>query len=253
MLEQELKKAGLTENEAKTYLAALELGETTVSRIAKKSGIKRTTTYLAIDSLKEKGLISAIKKRDKTFFYAEDPRKIVENIEEKKKEVEKSIPELLSLANLIDKKPKIRYFEGHDGLKEVYKDTLNTPGPEILLWASDDRIDYFDEKFVLEYYVNRRLAQKLPIRVLAVESEFMKYQHTIDVQKLRQMRLIKPGQCVFSAEINLYGTNKIAIISHRESIGLIMESQKIFETLKSMFEVMWASLPDQKALLPETQ
>ncbi|TAK96685.1 hypothetical protein EPO05_01240 [Patescibacteria group bacterium] len=245
MLEKELKKAGLTENEAKTYLAALELGETTISRIAKKSGIKRTTTYLAIDLLKEKGLISAIKKKDKAFFYAEDPRKILENIEETKREVEKSIPELLSLANLIDKKPKIRYFEGFDGLKEVYKDTLNTPGQEILLWASDDRIDYFDEEFVLDYYVTKRMANKIHMRVLAVESEFMSYQHSLDPQKLRQMRLIQPGQCIFSAEINLYGSNKIAIISHRESIGLIMESQKIFETLKGMFEVMWAGLPER--------
>lgn len=245
MLEQELKKAGLTDNEAKTYLAALELGETSISRIAKKSGIKRTTTYLAIDLLKEKGLISASRGKNKAFFYAEDPRRIIENIEEAKRDMEKAIPELLSLANFIDKKPKIRYFEGFEGLKEVYKDTLNTPGQEILLWASDDRIDYFDEKFVLEYYVTKRMAQKMPMRVLAVESEFMRYQHTLDAQKLRQMRLIAPGKCIFSAEINLYGTNKIAIISHRESIGLIMESQKIFETLKGMFEVMWAGLPER--------
>ena len=53
MIITELEKTGLTENEAKVYLAALELGETTVIRLAKKAGIKRPTTYLVVDSLKD--------------------------------------------------------------------------------------------------------------------------------------------------------------------------------------------------------
>ncbi len=55
----ELKNAGLSENEAKVYLAALELGETSVYRLAKKSLVKRTTTYLAVETLKEKGLMNS--------------------------------------------------------------------------------------------------------------------------------------------------------------------------------------------------
>ena len=52
----QLQDAGLSETEAKIYLAALELGQTSVSRIARKSGIKRTTIYLSLENLMEKGL-----------------------------------------------------------------------------------------------------------------------------------------------------------------------------------------------------
>ena len=74
MLQKDLQKIGLSEAESKVYLAALELGETNIGRLAKKSGIKRTTTYLVVDTLKEKGLLSSLKKKNKVFFYADDPR-----------------------------------------------------------------------------------------------------------------------------------------------------------------------------------
>ena len=46
-LQKDLLEAGLSENEAGIYLAALELGETTVSRLSKKAGIKRLSAEYA--------------------------------------------------------------------------------------------------------------------------------------------------------------------------------------------------------------
>lgn len=91
MIEDELIEIGLTENEARTYLAALELGETTIVRISKKSGVKRTTTYLSVESLKEKGFLSELKKKKKIFFYAEDPRILQDKIEERKKAIDRIV------------------------------------------------------------------------------------------------------------------------------------------------------------------
>ena len=51
-MEEKLEQIGLDPKEAKVYLAMLELGETTVARIAQKSKIKRTTAYDLVDSLK---------------------------------------------------------------------------------------------------------------------------------------------------------------------------------------------------------
>ena len=61
-----LKEFGLTSNESKTYLAALELGQTTVQELGKKAKIKRTTVYTTLEGLKQKGeLKRGIKKKDK--------------------------------------------------------------------------------------------------------------------------------------------------------------------------------------------
>ena len=123
--------------------------------------------------------------------------------------------------------------------KEVYKDTLKFPGMEILGWYSDDRVDNFDSSFVLDYYMKKRIASKIPLRVFAIDSTFMSSKHAEDATQLRQMKLIKSDKFFFAAEINLYSKDRVAIIAHRENIGLIIESKKIFDTLKNIFEIMW--------------
>ena len=49
-----LENLGLSDNEARVYLASLSLGSTTIMKIAQTAEIKRTTVYSVIDSLKQK-------------------------------------------------------------------------------------------------------------------------------------------------------------------------------------------------------
>jgi len=238
MLENELEKAGLSVDEAKTYLAALELGETIISRLAKKSGVNRSTTYFVIDSLIEKGLISKIRKGKKTFFYAEDPRKIREILKEKEAAIEKIMPSLLAFTNLIDRKPDIRYFEGPQGIKEVYKDTLNYPGQEICAWFSEAFLK-FDESFFYDYYIPERLRKKISVRAIFPDTDEMKKFSMLDEKQLRRSKMIPKEKFKMPVEISLYGKRKIGIMAYEEKIGLIIESQKIYTGLKSIFEAMW--------------
>ena len=63
-----LKQLGLLEKEAKVYLASLELGEATVLELAKKSALNRTTVYVEIEKLGQRGLVSSIEKGKKRYF-----------------------------------------------------------------------------------------------------------------------------------------------------------------------------------------
>ncbi|MEI8339809.1 MAG: helix-turn-helix domain-containing protein [bacterium] len=242
MLSKDIQKAGLDAKEAKVYLAALELGETNIGRLAKKSGVKRTTVYLAIDSLKQKGLMSELKKRNKTFFYAESPKKLSDNINENKIAIDGLMPELLSLANLIDKKPKIRFFEGMEGIKEVYKDTLGTPDQEIVTWFSDDFFD-FDKDFFDNYYIPTRIKKKIWVRAILPDTEKMHHVVRFDEKQLRRSKLIPKDKYKINIEFSVYGKNKVALISYKDDLALIIESQRIHDSIKSMFEIMWSVLP----------
>jgi len=153
MFLKELIEAGFSEKEASVYLAILELGEGNIAQITRKSNIKRATVYLEIDSLKNKGFVSLIKRKGRSIYLAENPLRIEERLMEKKETISKLMPQLLSIANAMNHKPKVRYFEGSDGLKEVYKNTLKFPSMEIVGWYSDDRVDHFDKSFVLDYFM----------------------------------------------------------------------------------------------------
>ena len=161
---EELKNAGLSDNEAKVYLSALELGETSIYRLAKKSGVKRTTTYLAVESLREKGLMNSYNRNKVAICYAENPKKLVEALDEKKKALDKILPELLAFTNLIDKKPKIQFFEGEEAYKEVFQDVLKHPGSEMLGTFNEKFLNY--DNYFFDYFIPKRREKKIWARIL---------------------------------------------------------------------------------------
>lgn len=241
MLLKDLQNAGLNENEAKVYLAALELGETNITRLAKKAGIKRTTTYLVVDSLKEKGLLSSTKRKNKSVLYAEDPRKIGATLKEKEKTIQNIMPELLALANFLDKKPKIRFFEGKEAFKEIFKDTLQYPDSEMLAWFAED-FTRFDSDFFLKSYIPKRIQKKIWVRAIFPDNPIMRNFAKNDEIHLRRSKFVASNKFQIQIEVNLYGNGKIGLISYDEELAIIVESQKIYGTLKSIFETMWEML-----------
>lgn len=241
MILEELSKIGLNKNEVKVYLAALELGETTIARLSQKSEVKRSTVYLAIDSLKKQGLISLIKKGKKSFFIAEDPRKIEKKLEERKEAIARIMPELLSFSNVLDKKPKIRYFEGKEALKEIYNDILTYPDREICAWFPD-QLYWLKESYFDDYFIPKRLEKNIWVRTIAPETKFNKKYLPLNEKQLRKMKLVSSEKYKIKVEIILYGKKKIGITSYKEELGLIIESEDMFEALQSIFDVMWDGL-----------
>lgn len=61
-------------------------------------------------------------------------------------------------------------------------------------------------------------------------------------EELRKSKLIPDERYPIKASINLYGNNQISIIAFEEKLGLIIESEKIYITLKSIFEMNWEAL-----------
>lgn len=242
MIIKDLQRIGLNDKEANIYLAALELGESNIQQLAKKSGVRRTTTYDIIESLKSKGLMSRVIRGKKTLFYASDPHKLEDEIEEQKYVLRRILPELLMVANSLDSKPKVRFFEGIEGIKEVYKDTLSYSDGELLAWVSPDAIEAFDLDFLDNDYLPRRVEKKIWVRAIAPEVKKMKGYKEVDEKSLRKTRLADAQMFPLRVEINLYGKNKIAVMSFDEKFGMIIESQRILETLKSIFEMNWKSL-----------
>ena len=124
--ESNLKLLGLSDKEAKVYLALLELGATTVIQIAQKAGVNRPTAYVQIETLTGLGLVSSYMKGKKRFFAAEPPERLGELIELKKSEIkdqqdrlQEILPELEMLFTTSGERPIVRFFEGREGIKAI--------------------------------------------------------------------------------------------------------------------------------------
>jgi HTH-type transcriptional regulator, sugar sensing transcriptional regulator len=241
-LQNILEKIGFDDKEAKLYLALLELGEAGIQDIARKSGLKRTTVYHLIDGLKTRGFLSLSKKGKKTLYIAKDPRTIGEEIEEKEAIFKKALPELLSIANFLEKKPSVRYYEGLEGIKEIYREELQYPDSELLAWWSKS-YTIFGDDFFYNHYMPQRLKKKIWVRAIAPDNKYNRQMQVDDSKYLRKIKIIPASEQGMEMEISLYGKNNISIKSFEERFGLIIESKALYNTMKGIFEMQWKFLP----------
>lgn len=240
-----LEQFGLHGKKAVVYLSALELGSSSVIDIAKKAGIKRTTCYDILMDLEAEGLISETSKGKKRLFVGEDPEKIQRNLRNKERLFAEILPQLQSIHNVRGSKPKIRFYEGKDGLKEVYEDTLKYK-TEIIGFASEDIIKVMGMNWSLEY-LNKRIRNGIWAKAIIPGTEFISTKFlSKDPEQLRATKIIDPKKYPFTIEINVYGHNKVALMSAKEEIGLIIEGQEIHNTMKLIFQLIWDLLPEIK-------
>lgn len=112
-MENILQQLGLSDKEAKTYLASLELGSATAQEIAKKTNLKRPTVYFVINRLIQLGLMSSFEKGKKTYFTAESPERLIalaarqrRKVVALEEELQNILPQLNNLFQLSGEKPR---------------------------------------------------------------------------------------------------------------------------------------------------
>jgi HTH-type transcriptional regulator, sugar sensing transcriptional regulator len=243
-----LEQFGLVGKKADVYLAALELGSASAIDISKKAGIKRTTCYNVLLDLINEGLISQTSIGKKHLFAGEAPEKIQRQLQNKERLFSEILPQLKSIHNARGKKPKIRYYEGKEGLREVYEDTLNHGGKEILGFISYDVVNALGKEW-MDGYVKRRVKKGVYGKAIAPSTKAIMDDYIKkDQEQRRSTKLISSEEFPFSIEINIYGYQHVALISSREEIGIIIEGQEIHNTLKLIFNLVWKLLPEIKII-----
>lgn len=227
----------MSEKEAKVYLACLELGSSTVAEIAQKAKINRVTTYDILEKLMQKGMVNSMQKKGGRYFDATDPQIISSDMKRRAGDFKNALPDLKRLrGDAIH--PRIRYFEGLDGIKAIYEDTLSSK-TEILNYANSKEIRDHWPAYDAEY-VAKRVKKKIWLRGIAPLDEHGKWVKEHDKENHREIRLVPSGEFTFTNEINIYD-NKVAIISYKDVplIGMVIESSEIANTQRDIFKMAW--------------
>lgn len=234
-----LQSLNLTEAQGRVYVATLELGQSTIQALARKSGVKRSTIYTFIEDLKERSLILETRRKKRTLYSAAHPEHLVELERARLSEIQSLLPELLAIYNQSRTKPRVVFYEGVDGIKEVYGDTLKERKP-IIGWS-----DYEQSKKVLgEYYflyANARSQRNILYRCIARDTPEAREKLLLSNKELREVKLSQSGD--ISTELYIYG-NKIALINFRSvlPIAILLEDVSIAGTLRSIWEDAWDHL-----------
>src|SRR3989338_2798200 len=127
-----LEKIGLTKGEIRIYYALLELGSTTTGPIILKSKVARSKSYEILERLKEKGLVAEAIRENVRYFQAAPPERILDYIEEKKKNIEseaeefkKTLPLLKERQKSVSLQQEVKMYLGFEGVRTFYMEILN--------------------------------------------------------------------------------------------------------------------------------
>ena len=128
-----LEKIGLTKGESKTYLSLLKTGQSSIGPIVKKSGVSTSKSYEILSRLEKKGLASHVFKNKTKYFKAANPERVLElvtdeykEIEKKKKQVEKIIPQLLAYQSEVQSDHDAEIYYGLSGLETLFYEQTRT-------------------------------------------------------------------------------------------------------------------------------
>ena len=239
-----LQHLGLSENEARVYMAMLELGSSVVVEISRKSGINRPTTYVQIESLKKKGLVSTQTKGKKQYFIAESPDKLeylidsqLKTVEDKKIELNNYLPELLNLFNTSGQRPHVKFFEGKEGVLALQKEFLKTDQTTIYGITSLDNVFEVFPEFE-NTYIKRRVQKKIPSKTIYTSAKGSILKES-DESSLRESKYIEPDKLPLGVDITIF-KDKIAIVTLKGKIsGTLIEDKEVADSFRAIFELVW--------------
>ncbi len=239
-MEESLKQLGLEAKEIAIYLAALELGETLLLPLAKHAGIKRPALYEALPKLQDLGLISFGSKGKRRTVIAQDPSKLLYIQEQRLNDIRSLLPQLMARFNALESKPKVFTYDGLEGIKHVYEDTLTEDFP-ILSFLQVENIHPDIEAYLVKSYVPRRV--KRGIRVKNIVSGSLEQAESVlpDTGTYRENRYVDQRLFPANIEILIY-SNKVAFITYRtggQPMGVMVENGDVAETMRSFHKMAW--------------
>ena len=233
-LRKTLQRIGLNDKEASVYIVLLELHEALPSVVSRKSGVKRPTTYVVLEQLVGKGLASHVKKGDVTYFRALNPHALLEDQYQRYSDLEKALPELVNLHEKYSATPQMAIYEGKDGIIKIMEDTLKI-STDLLCWAD---VSLATGTLLEDYYrsyVATKVERKIWLKGVFCYDELALEYKKRGEEELREVYLIPKDKFPFKNEINIYD-DKIAIVSHQDKIGVIIQNQNIADTQRAIFD-----------------
>ncbi len=243
MFEKYLKDIGLSDKEAAIYIALLSFDKALISDISLKAKVKRPTTYVILDSLAKKGLVSESNIGKKTYYIAEPPEKLglfverqIHLLEENKKSLDIIVPQLKSIQREQGEKPMVQFFDGKEGVLSSNDDTFVKKigdEPVYIIYPVDLVKNLFSEKETGALR-EKRITKGIKSKAIYTSKEAEK-----PSDETGERIKIDSDKYPISSDITIYGDRvRIAILGKRPS-GISIKSPELAETLKSLIKYIF--------------
>lgn len=244
IIKDSLAQLGFSDNEAKVYLALLELGEAPVSQIAANAGIKRPTCYLTLDQLEKKGFVAVVPFANKIHYRASKPTALLHAAEDYMQQAKSLVPLLASLYGQDSLSPKVKLFEGKSGQKVLFTEILQTLSaqkqPEIVWFANWESLE---ARRPGELARSFRVHSKKKVKKREIIQDTPKARELVKQYAYANFtNKFVPSEKSIGIDLGITG-NKVALFSLSAPLfGVLIEHKIIADSLRAIFELAWQGI-----------
>lgn len=232
-----LTELNLSDREATLYLALLENGQGTPTTLSQKTGLKRPTVYLDLESLRRKKLVGLSFKGKRTIYIPETPHRLRANIDEQRKTLDTLLPTLTALEKKGDK-PQVRYF---DDRKDIYRMWTH----EIWTYPENYYITHFSllseafPQLVNDYEKFFRFGSLKMVKELYTGTpEDIALAKKLQAEN-HQIRIMPKGTD-FDLDISIW-KDGVALFSSKDMYMLVISGGAVVKSFMTLFHTIWAS------------
>lgn len=251
-LHQDLIEIGLSEIEAKAYVAILNIGPASATNIARRADLKRPTTYLALGQLMKRGLVSEEFNRKKRVFHPASPERLRTIAKKQRRQAmatELKLNEILPLLEEARNRrveiPRLSVFHGLEGVKDILETVSASnyswyyfgAGKEIIKSLPSEELED-----LVSSTVQLRAKAGHPKAYLITDRGIQDIPHFQNQRPdIREMVILK--ETIKSKSALVVFKEGIAILNFSEQpFGIMIQHREIAEILKLLYLMTWKSL-----------
>lgn len=238
-----LQTIGFSEKQAQVYVALLQLGPSSAYVIAEKSGLKKPTTYVILEELREKGVVKRVPRKRKQLYVAQVPQEVFAHAHEQMQQAQNVLPQLEALTRTSPTKVHALYFEGTTGIKHAVEYRLKEKQGEEIIGFNAQVEDVDDEfrDYIDEY--NDKL-KRLDIRVRSIVPKHQSLKRFRRQDQAYNRTVKEVSQKEYSSSISIEAFDDIVrIIDFTNDQAMVIENSNVAGTVRQIFEMVWKKLP----------
>jgi len=228
---------GLTKNQAAVYLELIKNPGQNPGKLSKSLSLDRSFVYGIINNLIEKGLLSSVNKGNKQVLYPSDPENLLKELDEKRLKIISVVKSINEVKHESKEEASVRVYEGKAGLKAYIREFLGTS--EFLMFGGGGNLGFLKSlKYDYLHYIGDMKKKKIKGKLLTSKKnkDILSGLYGSSVSIKTVDGLNQP------TGISIVG-NKVGLLTSEEKPRVvIIDDQKIAETLRLYFNDLWARI-----------
>lgn len=238
-----LKTLDISYPARRVYLDLVRHGESPARLIAERLSMTRPSVYGHLNMLTDIGLLGEREVDGKAMFGIHDIDDLPRMLEEKMETMKKTTQAFEKERDVLKKEtktvePKIKFFEGKEGLRRLYRDLLWESDALIeTIWPHEQMADVLGEEEIRSFN-RKRIRHKIKIHTIWPARTKPKRGFWKGEDWGVERRIAPPG-FAWTMQYSIYG-DKVAFMSSKDELfGFVVASREFASLMRTQFRALW--------------